>query len=99
MWYWSYYDLSAGLDGLQFVQADINHFQTAGSLIPEQFTLENYANGWRGIGAFTFGKFFCNSFFLVILATIGTLLSSAIVAYGFPVVISNVKASCLPLCL
>ena len=37
-------------------------FQTAGSLIPEQFTLENYANGWRGIGAFTFGKFFCNSF-------------------------------------
>ena len=22
-------------------------FQTAGSLIPEQFTLENYANGWR----------------------------------------------------
>ena len=58
-------------------------FQTAGSLIPEQFTLENYANGWRGIGAFTFGKFFCNSFFLVILATIGTLLSSAIVAYGF----------------
>lgn len=58
-------------------------FQTAGSLIPEQFTLENYANGWRGIGAFTFGKFFSNSFFLVILATIGTLLSSAIVAYGF----------------
>ncbi|WP_300676824.1 carbohydrate ABC transporter permease [uncultured Gemmiger sp.] len=58
-------------------------FQTAGSLIPEQFTLENYANGWRGIGSFTFGKFFSNSFFLVILATIGTLLSSAIVAYGF----------------
>lgn len=58
-------------------------FQTAGSLIPEQFTLENYSNGWRGIGSFTFGKFFSNSFFLVILATIGTLLSSAIVAYGF----------------
>lgn len=58
-------------------------FQTAGSLIPEKFTLENYSNGWRGIGSFTFGKFFSNSFFLVILATIGTLLSSAIVAYGF----------------
>lgn len=58
-------------------------FQTAGSLISEQFTLENYANGWRGIGSFTFGKFFSNSFFLVVLATIGTLLSSAIVAYGF----------------
>ena len=58
-------------------------FQTAGSLIPETFTLENYANGWKGIGSFTFGQFFQNSFFIVILATIGTLASSAIVAYGF----------------
>lgn len=58
-------------------------FQTAGSLIPEEFTLENYFNGWKGIGSFTFGQFFKNSFFIVILATIGTLMSSAIVAYGF----------------
>lgn len=58
-------------------------FQTAGSLIPETFTLENYLNGWKGIGSFTFGQFFKNSFFIVILATIGTLASSAIVAYGF----------------
>lgn len=58
-------------------------FQTAGSLIPEKFTLENYLNGWKGIGSFTFGQFFKNSFFIVILATIGTLMSSAIVAYGF----------------
>lgn len=58
-------------------------FQTAGSLIPETFTLENYVNGWKGIGSFTFGQFFQNSFFIVILATIGTLASSAIVAYGF----------------
>ena len=58
-------------------------FQTAGSLIPETFTLENYLNGWKGIGSFTFGQFFKNSFFIVILATIGTLVSSAIVAYGF----------------
>ena len=58
-------------------------FQTAGSLIPETFTLENYLNGWKGIGSFTFGQFFQNSFFIVILATIGTLASSAIVAYGF----------------
>lgn len=58
-------------------------FQTAGSLIPSQATLTNYINGWKGIGSFTFGVFFSNSFFIVVIATLGTLISSAIVAYGF----------------
>lgn len=58
-------------------------FQTAGSLIPSQATLANYVNGWKGIGSYTFGVFFSNSFFIVVIATLGTLISSAIVAYGF----------------
>lgn len=58
-------------------------FQTAGSLIPEQFTLENYANGWKGFAKVSFGVFFGNSLFISVVATIGTLFSSAIVAYGF----------------
>ncbi len=32
------------------------------SLIPQQFTLENYINGWRGFGGITFTTFYLNSF-------------------------------------
>ena len=58
-------------------------FTTAGSLIPEKFTLENYANGWRGFAGVSFGTFFKNSLFIAVVGTIGTLASSACVAYGF----------------
>lgn len=57
-------------------------FTTAGNLIPEQFTLENYINGWKGFAKITFKTFFKNSFFISIMATVGTVLSSSIVAYG-----------------
>lgn len=57
-------------------------FTTANQLIPEKVTLENYINGWRGFGKVTFKTFFMNSFFISITATIGTVISSAFVAYG-----------------
>ena len=58
-------------------------FQTAGSLIPETFTFENYITGWKGFAKVTFATFFKNSLFISVVATIGTVISSAIVAYGF----------------
>lgn len=58
-------------------------FQTAGSLIPETFTFENYINGWKGFAKVTFATFFKNSLFISVVATIGTVISSAVVAYGF----------------
>lgn len=58
-------------------------FQTAGSLIPETITFENYINGWKGFAKVTFATFFKNSLFISVVATIGTVISSAIVAYGF----------------
>lgn len=58
-------------------------FRTAGSLIPETFTFENYINGWKGFAKVTFATFFKNSLFISVVATIGTVISSAIVAYGF----------------
>lgn len=58
-------------------------FSTAGSLIPEKWVLDNYINGWQGFGKYTFATYFKNSFFISITATIGTVLSSAVVAYGF----------------
>ena len=58
-------------------------FATAGSLIPEKFVLENYANGWKGFGNVSFSTFFKNSLFISIVATIGTVFSSALAAFGF----------------
>ena len=58
-------------------------FQTAGSLIPEHVTFENYVNGWKGFAKVTFSTFFKNSLFISVVATIGTVISSAVVAYGF----------------
>ena len=57
-------------------------FSTAGSLIPDKFVLENYVNGWRGFGKVSFATFFKNSLFISIVATLGTVFSSAIVAFG-----------------
>ncbi len=58
-------------------------FTTATSLIPEKFTVENYVNGWKGFAKVSFSVFFKNSFLISVLATIGTVLSSSVVAYGF----------------
>ena len=55
----------------------------AASLFPDTFILDNYATGWRGFAGFTFGTFFKNSFIIAGISTIGAVISSAIVAYGF----------------
>ncbi|MCL2034655.1 MAG: carbohydrate ABC transporter permease [Oscillospiraceae bacterium] len=58
-------------------------FHTATSLIPEKWTLENYANGWNGVSGVTFGRFFLNSFIISGLGTVGALVSSSLVGYSF----------------
>lgn len=58
-------------------------FTTADQLIPVNFIMQNYKNGWKGFANIGFGKFFGNSFFISIVATIGTVFSSSLVAYGF----------------
>ncbi|MBQ6362771.1 MAG: carbohydrate ABC transporter permease [Lachnospiraceae bacterium] len=55
---------------------------TAKQLIPTAWTLENYKTGWKGFMGYTFATFFKNSFFISILSTFGTLISSAFVAYA-----------------
>lgn len=57
-------------------------FTTASQLIPANPTLENYSNGWAGFAKITFARFFSNSLFISIVATIGTVISSALVGYG-----------------
>lgn len=58
-------------------------FTNAKSLIPKTFELTNYSTGWAGFGGISFSVFFRNSFVICILATVGTVISSAVIAYGF----------------
>lgn len=52
-------------------------------LLPDKATLENYITGWKGFGGVNFGTFLKNSLFVSVVGTIGTLASSACVAYAF----------------
>ena len=57
-------------------------FTTAGQLIPKKFVVANYATGWRGFAKTGFAVFLRNSMFIAVVATLGTVFSSAFVAYG-----------------
>ena len=52
------------------------------SFLPTQWIFENYPNGWKGAGIYTFGTYFKNSGIISGLGTIGTVLSSAMVSYA-----------------
>ncbi|MFD1954764.1 carbohydrate ABC transporter permease [Paenibacillus thailandensis] len=58
-------------------------FTTSTSLIPDPWVWENYKLGWSGLSDISFGTFIYNSLEIVIISTIGAVLSSAFVAFGF----------------
>lgn len=58
-------------------------FANMTSPIPRDFTLQNYVSGWSGFGGVTFTRFFLNSFFIAGVSSLGAVLSSAFVAFGF----------------
>lgn len=51
-------------------------------LIPQNLKTSNYSTGWKGFSGITFGTFFKNSFWITAVATFGTVISSALVAYA-----------------
>ncbi|MFH5185042.1 carbohydrate ABC transporter permease [Paenibacillus sp. TAB 01] len=53
------------------------------SLIPKTFVWDSYSKGWQGTGQFTYSTFFLNTVMLVVPTVFFTVVSSAIVAYGF----------------
>lgn len=57
-------------------------FATASQLIPDEIVLENYINGWKGFSKVTFGTFIWNTLGVATVATILTVISSALVSYG-----------------
>ena len=52
-------------------------------LLPAQFSLKYFIEGWKGTGKITYTQFFINTFILVLPTTFLTIGSSALVAYGF----------------
>ena len=53
------------------------------NLLPQEFNFNAYRDGWKGVAGNTFTRFFKNSFLLVIPTALFTIVSSALVAYGF----------------
>jgi multiple sugar transport system permease protein len=53
------------------------------SLIPDPFTLKNYAQGWKGIGIVTFTTFFRNSFIISGLCILANAVFCSLTAYAF----------------
>lgn len=51
--------------------------------IPREPTTEGYVRGWETSTPYTFGRFFWNSFLIILPKTIGTAISCTMVAYGF----------------
>ncbi|MBD8070607.1 carbohydrate ABC transporter permease [Bacillus sp. PS06] len=58
-------------------------FVDAASLIPKGWHFENYVDGWAGFSGITFTTFFKNSAIITIVSTVGAVVSSTIIAYGF----------------
>lgn len=53
------------------------------SLLPNSPTLRNYVQGWAGLSGVTFGRFFLNSFFIVVACIVGNVWSCSMAAYAF----------------
>lgn len=51
--------------------------------IPNEPTLDGYRKGWETSTPYTFGRFFWNTFLIILPKTIFTAISCALVAYGF----------------
>ncbi|QOV20395.1 carbohydrate ABC transporter permease [Blautia liquoris] len=52
-------------------------------LLPGSWSFDAFVNGWKGTGRYSFGKFFLNTFAIVVPTTLLTVVSCMIVAYGF----------------
>lgn len=53
------------------------------SILPSVWKWDNYIKGWNAISGYSFGRFFINSFKLVFLVVVGTVISTTMAAYPF----------------
>jgi multiple sugar transport system permease protein len=57
-------------------------FLTADSLFPDKWIWSNYSVGWKGT-LYPFSKYMMNTLVIVVIATIGAVASSSLIAFGF----------------
>ncbi|MGF7049391.1 multiple sugar transport system permease protein [Paenibacillus sp. DS2015] len=57
-------------------------FSTADTLFPNPWIWSNYAVGWKGT-SYPFSRYMMNTFIIVAIATVGAVISSSLVAFGF----------------
>ncbi|MCK9546920.1 MAG: carbohydrate ABC transporter permease [Sphaerochaeta sp.] len=55
----------------------------SGVLLPSSWKLDNFIRGWEFNRSVSFSVFFYNSFYYTIISTIGAVIASALVGYGF----------------
>ncbi|MCX7654967.1 MAG: carbohydrate ABC transporter permease [Treponemataceae bacterium] len=53
------------------------------SLFPQKITIQNYVEGWKGIGIVSFSTFFKNSFMISLLCVIANVVFCSLTAYAF----------------
>lgn len=53
------------------------------ALLPKKFVWDSYQEGWNATGQYSYATYFANTFLLVVPTVFFTVLSSAVVAYGF----------------
>jgi len=59
------------------------HIFSNPNLLPEVWTIQNYINGWRGIGIVSFGTFFVNSFIISASCMVVNAAFCSLTAYAF----------------
>ncbi len=52
------------------------------NLIPPNWRWDNFSRGWAGFGKITFTTYFKNSLIITTIATLGTVISSSLIAYA-----------------
>ena len=57
------------------------------ALLPKSFSFQNFIDGWKSAGIYTYATYFINSFIMVIPTTLLTIASSALCIFseGYPV--------------
>ncbi|MGI6489818.1 MAG: carbohydrate ABC transporter permease [Sphaerochaeta sp.] len=55
----------------------------SGVLLPSSWKLDNFVRGWQFNRSVSFSVFFRNSFYYTIISTIGAVIASSLVGYGF----------------
>ncbi len=53
------------------------------SVIPREFSPQNYAEGWTGIPGVTFGRFFLNSVVVALGVVVGNVVACSLAAFAF----------------